>query len=117
MNCLTNSSKACAKVALFSAAKPSRLGLSSSKGRISSISEQTINSRKGNLLLCSALALAHCGIGSKVVGHQKVQRECSCRLRQSIPTLYGMSCARLLAGVKGSLKPKRPNKPSDHRRH
>src|SRR5206468_2925891 len=117
MNCLTNSSKACAKVALFYAAKPSRLGLSWSKGRISNISEQPINSRKGNLPLCSALALAHCEIGSKVVGHQKVQRECSCRSRRSILTLYGMSFARLLAGVKAPLKPKRSNKAPEHRLH
>src|SRR5215470_703696 len=117
MHCLTNYLKACAKVAPFYAAKPSRLGPSSSKGRISSISEQIINSRRGNLPLCSALALAHCGIGSKVVGHQKVQRACSYRLWRSIPTLYGMSCARLLASVKGSLKPKRANKASEHRLH
>src|SRR5215831_5129091 len=117
MNCLTNYSKACAKVALSYAVKPSRLGPSSSKGRISSRSEPIISSRRGNLPLCSALALAHCGIGSKVVGHQKVQRACSCRLWQNIPMLYGMSFARLRAGVTGSLKPKRSNKASEHRLH
>ncbi len=67
-NCSTNASQACAKVARCYAAKPSRLGLAQSKGRLSNISAQPNQRLQGQcaaLLGISVATLRNCEQGRR----------------------------------------------------